>query len=70
MALHTSSLSLSARDIAHCQAALSALLSADTARHHAQSVLERIGTHSRKAMGLRFLEGEPLPSRSPSLRTS
>jgi DNA-binding CsgD family transcriptional regulator len=34
-------------------------ISPHTARHHAQSVLERIGTHSRKAMGLRFLRDEP-----------
>jgi DNA-binding CsgD family transcriptional regulator len=31
-------------------------ISAHTARHHAQSVLERVGTRSRKAIGLRFLE--------------
>jgi hypothetical protein len=70
MALHTSSLSHSARDIARCQAALSALLSSDSTRYHAQSVLEGIGTHSRNAMGLRLLKGEPVSSRSPSQRTS
>ena len=37
-------------------------ISRHTARHHAQSVLERIGTHSRKAIGLRFLGDEPVPS--------
>lgn len=31
-------------------------ISPHTARHHAQRVLERVGTHSRKAVGLRFLE--------------
>lgn len=31
-------------------------ISPHTARHHAQSVLNRIGIHSRKALGLRFIE--------------
>ncbi|MFW6330529.1 MAG: helix-turn-helix transcriptional regulator [Gemmatimonadota bacterium] len=30
-------------------------ISPHTARHHAQRVLEKVGTHSRKAVGLRFL---------------
>lgn len=31
-------------------------ISPHTARHHAQRVVERVGTHSRKALGLRFLQ--------------
>lgn len=31
-------------------------ISPHTARHHAQRVLEKVGTHSRKAVGMRFLE--------------
>jgi DNA-binding CsgD family transcriptional regulator len=31
-------------------------ISPHTARHHAQRVLEKVGTHSRKAVGIRFLE--------------
>lgn len=31
-------------------------ISPHTARHHAQTVLEKVGTHSRKAVGMRFLE--------------
>lgn len=31
-------------------------ISPHTARHHAQSVLNRVGIHSRKALGLRFIE--------------
>jgi DNA-binding CsgD family transcriptional regulator len=31
-------------------------ISPHTARHHAQKVLEKVGTHSRKAVGMRFLE--------------
>jgi DNA-binding CsgD family transcriptional regulator len=37
-------------------------ISRHTARHHAQSVLERIGTRSRKAVALRFLEDGPMPA--------
>lgn len=36
-------------------------ISPHTARHHAQSVLNRVGIHSRKALGLRFLEDRPAP---------
>jgi DNA-binding CsgD family transcriptional regulator len=31
-------------------------ISPHTARHHAQTILEKVGTHSRKAVGMRFLE--------------
>lgn len=40
-------------------------ISAHTARHHAQSVLERVGTRSRKAIGLRFLEEASAPLVGP-----
>lgn len=36
-------------------------ISPHTARHHAQSVLNRVGLHSRKALGLHFLEDRPAP---------
>lgn len=31
-------------------------ISIHTARHHAQSVLNKVGTHSRKALGIHFIE--------------